>query len=759
MDLSNLFNFKKKSVPEKKLFLSLLLSDSLVQSALWTIEADEILLIRKSDIKEYQDEEDCLVKVDQSFQELGAESEDVNEIVFGFDPSWVTHEGIKIEKKPFLKRLTQELSLKPMGFVVINEALLTFLVKTEPLLSVLIIYLEKNLLTVSLVKQGKLIKSSQLGRSADIQVDLVEALARLSAKITEEKLVPAKIILSSLTINKEELADIQQDLIAFNWSDYATLQTPVIDTFNRDRLLELITNEGGRAMAEAKGILYPVSPVTLATGMEPSSQETAFNQESQEIIDLDQPAAETAKSDLTDKEQKKNSVSTFGVPIGSDKAALLLKSDLKELNEKETFDLTDNLAATPSSFSFADSTSAFQFNLKKFSLKKRLILSGFGLGLLVTFLILYFLFLSLYQLEIFIKLKTIPISKEVTLTLDPNIEESDPAALVLKASLVKKELSDTAVANATGVKLTGEKAQGKVAIFNKTEDDITLKKGEILVYDNLKFVLNKEVKIAAASVKAQESGEGETKEYGQSEAEVEAVEIGAESNLTSGDELLVDDKEKSEMSAKVISDFTGGSSREIRVVSAEDREQLLTDLTKTLSEKAKQEFTTLANNHQHVIPTGQMEKIEVKYSAETDEEAENLTLNLTLNFTALSYSSADLRPIVEQLLKSAVPANYQLVDQDPEILSSPLDEGSNQAQTKTVVLEANLSSQAEPIIDEGNLISQLKGLPMAKVESTLKEQPTIEAVAYRFQPEFIKFLTNQAPKSEKRIILIRQSDQ
>src|SRR5262245_16634642 len=130
MELPNLF---VGSENKDKKFIVMVLSDCTIQAALATLsppvaDADEfneeetsvseVQVLFTSSVKDFDSVDECVVAADRALQELGAESEDVNEVVFGFEPSWVSPAGITDDKKPLLKKLTTELALKALGFVV-----------------------------------------------------------------------------------------------------------------------------------------------------------------------------------------------------------------------------------------------------------------------------------------------------------------------------------------------------------------------------------------------------------------------------------------------------------------------------------------------------------------------------------------------------------------------------------------------------------------------------------------------------------------
>ncbi|MGD9129445.1 MAG: hypothetical protein PVJ09_03095 [Candidatus Woesebacteria bacterium] len=737
MGLAQFFKSKNKKDEAGDLFISLLLSDQVLQAALWTVENGQIVILEKSSIKEYSNDKDCLLKTDSCLQELGPDSENVNQTVFAFDPSWVSDQGIKLDKNNFLKKLTKELSLKPVGFVVVTEALIEELSSKDPLLSVLIIYFEAKKLFLNLVKQGQLLKSIEIGRSDDIKADLIEGLARLQKTLKKsEHSLPAHIQLLSLVLDPRELADLQQEILSVDWEKEAKfLQKPLINLFPREKLLDVMTKQGGRAVAEAQGLIA-VDPVKKAQ-------------------------AEAKK--LNQEEKAVSAASSFGVPISAEH---LKDSDSiaePDLNLSEAV----GSSAPPDGFLSANGkkfskAAAFKKFGKFFHTGKKerqskhdshlkMIILGIVTGFLAL-LIFFYLFLILsYKVLIEIKLKPIVVSKELNITLDPEAEASDPENLILKASLEEKELTIKDTVETTGVKPIGEKASGKITILNKTDSEITLEKGSELSSGDLKFALNDGVKVEAATVKEKDSGDGEIKEYGKTVAKVTAVEIGADGNLSKDSEFKFLDSAADKLTATAIEDFSGGSSREIRVVSEQDRKDLLASLTDKLQTDAEKEFKEESGSGRYLLPTGEVKVLSADFDAEVGDEVDALSLELTAKFYAVAYLSTDLRPLAESVLSNEIPDGYRLAEENPEILSAPASDEEADEDSKQIVLAANISAQAIPILDTDLIKDEVKGQEIEAVDPLLEEKKEIAESELVLQPAIAKYFVKKVPQQEDRI--------
>jgi len=764
MDLPNLFSARKKKMEEKKLFLGILLSDNNVQAALWTVESNNVVFLTQSSRKEYKNERDCLIKTDETLQELGPDSENVNEVVFGFEPGWVANTGIVDERKPLLKKLTQELSLEPVGFVVVTEALVQDLISKESLLSCLLLYINHKNIFISLLKQGKLLDTIQIGRSEDIQGDLREGFARIksSSKVGDGKL-PSKVYLISLSIDQDTLTQQQQEMLSIDWSAYPFLQPPVVELLPINNMLQIVTKQGGVAVAQSQGLISPEAKDTAGT--DTSGQQS-------DAKTKDKVNREARKGALGQKptskeeyaiEKTKTQASSFGIPISEDRLPDIKKEEADENEEliqkskKSGFSLFGkksnnkvNREAREGALGYKAVPDKIFSNplLRILAAHKKMVVGGIVFGLAALIVVGYLSITLSYQALLKIKLKTVIVAKEVEIVLDPEAEKSDPENLTLKASLVTSELNEIDTIETTGVKLVGEQATGKVTIFNKANEVKIFEKGTVLSKGDLQFTLDEEVKVASASVEAKDGGE--EKEYGRADINVTATEIGADYNLAKDEELQISSFASGTYSAKVAEDLSGGASREIRVVAEQDRIDLLAELSEELLEKAEEKFDEESGNGRYLVSTGELEKTNIEFDAEIADEVDTLTLDLTVEVTAIEYLSEDLKPLAEFVLASEVPEGYVLIDEKPEILSSPTEDDFGSG---AITLAANVSSKAKPEYDENIWKEEVKAKSLDEGKKFLEEKEIIEEVEIKLWPSLASAFMKNFPKKVEKIMV------
>src|SRR3990167_822973 len=140
--------------------------------------------------------------------------------VFGVKQDWTLSGKIKPEYLAKLKKLCDELDFKPMGFLVIPEAIGHLLQMEEgaPLTAILAEIGQKGI-TISLFRAGKIIET----KTAPLKEPIVATVENLLRQFSSESLPPRIILVDG---GKEEL---QQSFINHKWTkDLSFLHIPQV---------------------------------------------------------------------------------------------------------------------------------------------------------------------------------------------------------------------------------------------------------------------------------------------------------------------------------------------------------------------------------------------------------------------------------------------------------------------------------------------------------------------------------------------------
>lgn len=711
--------FKSKS-SQDKFYITIIVSDSKVQAALWQVFNQEIHIVSKSTAHEYLETKEVAVATDKALQELGKQSENIDQVVFGLPFTWVDNQGVAAARKPLLKALTKDLGLKAMGFVVITEALAKQLATDNPRLSALLVEFTQQKIDVSLIIQGKILATEYVGRSGDTLADMTEALARINAHQQSEITFPGKILLASPDLNQEEMAEQQQSFLAHDWlNSHPFEQMPVVEIVAPALLLEAVVQQGGIAH-------HPKVKDTLQKDTLPSAvQDDQNNQEFAVEIDSKQTTQNTQAE-------------SYGVPVD---LSNLEKKKLTSVKANAGVDLAESVKINKKNPNYQKTKMTHWFKEhKKFAA------SGFIAGLLALG-ILSFLGLKFgVKAQVELTLKSVPVAKDAIITLSSD-GKTDADKLILAATTLDTTLDDKKTKETTGVKVVGDKATGTVTIYNKTDSPKTFEQGTQLNKGDLVFTLEKNVEVASASTT--ESAGGATTDYGKQTASIVATKIGSDYNLDKKIDLQIASFDPGTYAATVNDEgLSGGSSREVRVVAKADKEQLLKELRADLLKEAKKKITPQLAEGEYIASTSIAKVIEQSFDASVGEEVETVTLELKVLVESLVYQTADLKPLAQKVLADDVPAGYSLAQTGPQILSAPDQEASDSGDIK---LDVNISSVAKPDLDLPALKEELLGKKISEAERLLVLNEGIEAAQIHFIPSIAARLYPHLPEDAARV--------
>jgi uncharacterized protein YihD (DUF1040 family) len=197
MDLPNLFSSATEL--ETRIQICIVLNETTVQALLLKITMEESRILQKSPVLAYSDPETLLVRTDEALQELGKESENINEVLFVLEPAWLKDGDVVVGKKPLLQKITTELALRPIGFLLQSEAIIQNLLAHNPHFSAVLLLITSGQIAVTVLTQGKVGAPHFVGRSSDIASDLQEAFARYLHEKKQAHL-PGKLICASFTL-------------------------------------------------------------------------------------------------------------------------------------------------------------------------------------------------------------------------------------------------------------------------------------------------------------------------------------------------------------------------------------------------------------------------------------------------------------------------------------------------------------------------------------------------------------------------------
>ncbi len=627
-------------------------------------------------------------------QNLPDDFEDPEKTVFGLPSSWVEGGNIKEEHLQTLKKVCDDLSLVPSGFVVLSEALANYYKNEEGSgITGIVIGVSDQNLEVSIFNQGGLTGVTNVARSISIEDDLTEGLVRLASGV---ETLPLRVVLFNQ--KEQELEDLKEVLNNSDWNRIGAgkfVHTPKVEIFDPNKKILAVTLAGGSEMGAVNGIILNKSDDKNIV---------------EEVVDQEEKSTQNSLEESQFESSTLEEVENVKVPdsglSAQDLGFVIEPEEINQINP----DVVQHKKIIPD----LPKLSTFKLNVPKFNLPKLSFLKGgkfltVGAVSIISFIIFFFLIWWFYPkavVTVYVSPKLI--EENISINLDSNTE-------VLEVDIEKEKNKAT-----TGTKTVGEKAKGQVKLQNGTAFPINLSAGSVLASSgDLKFVT-----LSSASI----SGALSPTEPGTTTVEVEASSIGSEYNLSKDEVFKVSNYPKAEVDATSVDSFSGGSSRQISSVSEDDRESLYDDLIKEIVDQATADLKAKVNSDQILVEeTIDTEVITEDYSNKVGDEATNINLQLEVKVSGKVISKSELNKSSRDVLESKIPEGFVLRDDQ---LSYEFNE--SEEDSLSVRVKANLL----PNLDAEEVAKKIAGKYPNIAEEYLRSVAGFVRAEFRIKPLF-----------------------
>ena len=774
------FNEKKE---KSEYYLALLLMDEKASAVILEAVEEKIKIISKHEefflksIESTPIDEfiDIVDKTISKAEEILPPNIETHKTVFGVKKSWIEEETKKINKERLadLKKMCSALDLSPIGFMVTSEAITHLLQEEEGSpLSAILAEVGKNQVNITLLRGGKMTEeiSGPLEESAPATVD--KLLKHFTVPV-----LPARIVL--FHVEKDE--KLTQQFIAYQWSkSLPFLHMPQItilpDGFDARAVTFGAATQMGFEVLDLEKRSMSESSETHGSGNEPRQEEDLATPTSLEEAGL-LPHVPEKSAELKDEEPISShttaltaDAASFGFVMDQDIADV--KPHQHEVAEKPVVHeprhhpiVISHHKAEPDDAEEIEETNIREVEMpyttehksgKQFSLGKilpniklpKLTLPHTPLRFIIPLALLLILVLGVVYFYFY------KVNANVVLTATPKIVEetaslifsttspNDFAKNVLAAKKVSTNVEGDKSLATTGKKEIGEKAKGKVTIYNNATDHAELSSGTVIKSsNNLLFLLDKDVTVSSASGDVF-SG---TKP-GKTDVAVTAKEIGSESNLPSDTKFTVGGN--TTLAVKTESALSGGSKKSITVVSKDDQSKLKQELLKDLEEKAREALTQKAESGESLLPFYTNSGFsKTKFDKGVGDEAKTLKLTGAVSFEGVSYKESELTEYAKSLVKSKYAQDINFAENSvKETIKDAKAKDEKQAQA-SVIIQAGLL----PKIDTEEIAKRLHGKSLKETQQILTGLPQVSENKIVFSPNvpFLSALFSHLPNNIK----------
>lgn len=696
---------KKEEVLEY--FFALNIESENLTVALWTIEKKELKILGVASEK-YKNTDEIIQVSDKLLDTvLGTRDLEPQKILFGVPDVWLHEENLKEEYIKLLRNLVKEFELSPMAYVATSHALVHFLEKKEEVpTTAILLGLEENHITTTVVRAGKLDGTKIVERGDNLGVDIEKALLTFTAVET----LPSKILIYGK--DREKLLKQKGELLSFPWmSRLSFLHLPKIEVLAEE--LEILSI----CLAGASEI---DSSIVFQGEVGKFKEHSIYEKE-------------------VEKEEKDFDVAdeNFGFKVGGvPQREEIINEQLVKQNR--IIPEESNVLVPQKEEDFR---ALFALLIKKF-IPKRNFTNILLVGLLTLgFIVLLGVYLFLPKAEVKVFVEPRILERDAQVTADPNIKEIDEVNKIIPAQVIETEVSGTEKETSTGKKQIGDPAKGVVKAYNATSQRVQISAGSTLTTDsNIQFSLDDSLEIASksASAAAPSAESGPVK--------VTAKKVGPDGNIPSGTELKAGNFSKSDVVAKAEGNFSGGTSKEVTVVLEEDQKRLLAKLASSLRGQAQQKLQEKLKDKKIPLEGLSEEIIKKSYSKNINDQAAEFSLNLSAKYKGSAFDEKDLKTFVSKLITTEVPEGFELNLENTETQS---DISSLEKDGRLIFL-TRFRAKLIPKVDASLVKAKIRGKTPNEAKNLLKKIEHVLDVEITFSPNFPKIL-QRLPLLDKNI--------
>lgn len=637
--------------------------------------------------------------------------EKLDKVLF-FLYSHMIDQDTKAIKDPYKKRISQiarELELKPLGFIEYHEAIVRYFAHVEktPLTAIV---LEVDIPTVSIFiyRGGELSFSKNCARTENI----IEDLTSLIEEVLDKSILPNRIIL----YDSNEAIEASSKITNHRWDKDIFVQIPKVEVLNESLLESILMHAVSYQLFSKSQTTYDPLPEQQSPHSNSEDvqdervegfvigEDIAKIKSSDEDMDKDKDVAPDAQdtNTQTHNPEDANSTQGYSAPLSG---ALPPAADAENNQKISINKIKDSLAPGLKSIS-------------NFLKSRGGALLAITMGILLIIVSVFTLLYFFHEASVTVFMDSREIEENAVITAEQGSSQEDGVVNIVPYT---DKLTASDSVNTTGKKVIGQKARGKVTIFNSQNSERTFKKGTILTGESkVRFLTLEEVKVASASTSLTSEGNVLTI-TGKVDVSAEAEELGPEGNISSGKDLTVEDFSSNQYFATVAESFSGGTREEVQTVSRDDMENLEEKLTNKLKAQSSK-VEKAAEKGTIVIPdltelTNQTEK----FSHEVGEEASRLSLTMGATVKAYAYEASDLKKVLSSILKDKIPDGFELRS---DKISYDLKRVSRRS--GRIRLEVEVNAQALPVLDQSAVYADLLGKSQQSMESVLKSKYKIK---------------------------------
>lgn len=697
-----------------EVFFALDISSKKVVAALWALEGKRLHILNTAE-ENYSHHSEIIEAANNALDNVLADYPyDPSKVLFGVPENWLQDDNLKEAELKLLRGLTKELDITPMAFVSRAHALSHFLQKQTgaPITAVLVEYSDPIVLTV--VKGGKVFGSREVKHSDNVCVDIEKGLMSFD----EVEVLPSRM----LVYGERVPVDLKEMMTSFPWmSKLPFLHLPKIDILDSSCSIQAVCFAGA---SEIEGdVVYS-----------PENRKVGDRKKGIGVVSMDEQDVHKHK-DL----EKVGFVEGDIEQVGEEEVAASYMPDeeygrhsgaVAKYSQNPVVERFSSVLSVPGQL-----LSGLSKGRGGGSRLGKLIFVLAAVLLLVGVLAAYLIIVKA-RVDVFIDAKIL--EREAQVVADPGISAVDEGGKKIPGKIIEAAVTETLKGSASGKKQIGDPAKGKVIIYNKTSASRSFSQGTVFTSGNgLKFTLDSSVSVASQSA-TPGPDQSTILKPGKSDAVgVTASAIGPESNLAAGTNLTVSGFGQNDVLATVDSALSGGTSKDITTVTADDQKRLLAEVASSARKKAKETIQGKLTGDFKVLEEGLQEMItKQSYSKAVGDQASEFNLTLNASYKGTAYSDTDLKTMVAKSIETTVPEGYQLnlADTETQAAATKIEKDGK------LIFTAKFKAKLVPKIDLEKVKKDIAGKSLEEAGVILRRIENVVGTSFEFNPKIPRLL-------------------
>lgn len=302
-----------------------------------------------------------------------------------------------------------------------------------------------------------------------------------------------------------------------------------------------------------------------------------------------------------------------------------------------------------------------------------------------------------------------PFEAKGEITVDATLMASQPDQAKIKGTLVQAEKEVSRDVKATGKKIVGDKASGLITFYNDAGIDQKISAGtSVTSSGSKKFTLDSGVTVPKATLDT-----GGSKVQGKTDGKITASQAGTDYNLSSSTTYTVSGSNY----VTAQGETSGGTSRELTVVSADDISEAKDRLTSEPPSEMKDTIKSQAQG-EYILDSAISYSLEdFSTSKKEGEEASSFTAKAKLKGQVIIFDTSDLRQATAVAAQKDVPSGKSLFFTDDDNITPNIK--SIDLPKKEMVLNSVMQAHVGNAVNMDNLASSVKGKTVKKARELL----------------------------------------